>query len=175
MDIKRLVYEAKKVTRYTIFSIWKTLSCKCHRKARTKHLRDIVNSQFNNYLDIRSFIRLQLNLMLLLRVLFSKKQRLLFRYQRLRSISTTLNTHKELEFSSDDLGEDLQRKKISSRFAKLLGYQATTPQHKRLLKGIFDVKQTRKDLQISSTVQDQIEVNVRDANHGVTSDNNHTL
>ena len=158
-----------------MFSVWSTLGCNCHRKDRQKRLRDIVNSHFNYHLDIRSFIRFQLNIKLLLRVLFSKKQRLLFRYQRLRSISTTLNTHEELEFSSDDLGEDLQHKKISSRFAKLLGYQATTPQHQRLLKGIFDVKQTRKDQQITSTVQDQIEVNVRDANHGVTSDNNHTL
>ena len=68
-----------------------------------------VTKRFEETLDIRSFMRVRTNLALLLRLLFTDEQIMLFRAQRRRSISIALKGEKSsssMDESSDELGKD---------------------------------------------------------------------
>ncbi len=67
-----------------------------------------VTERFDEQLDIRSLARVRTNLALLLRILFSDEQLLLFRHQRRRSISIAVKgeiSSSSMDESSDELGK----------------------------------------------------------------------
>ena len=100
----------KKIKRQHV-PMWKSLFyfpviCGPDRELR---LMKKVNKRYNNQLDIRSFVRVRTNLALLMRLLFSDEQKMLFRAQRRRSISIAIKgeeSSSSMDETSDELGKD---------------------------------------------------------------------
>ena len=61
----------------------------CGRKSREMRLRDKISQSFDDTLDIRSFVSVQTNLGILLNLLFTKEQMLLFKLNKSHSIATS--------------------------------------------------------------------------------------
>ena len=103
-------------------------------------LMEKVKSRFEEQLDIRSFVRVRTNLALLLRLLLTDEQLLLFRHQRRKSISVAIKGEKSsssIEETSDDLGKHKPQEELSKQWSLLRGFKAQTDLDKILVKGVF--------------------------------------
>ena len=83
-----LIKQARNITRPKISfaQLMCFTTCICN-KGKTKRLIDKINDRFEEQLDVRSLVRVRTNLALLLRLMFTDQQLLLYRHQRRRSIS----------------------------------------------------------------------------------------
>ena len=75
---------------------------------RSQNLMRKINKRFHEQLDVRSFVRVRTNLALLLRLLFTDQQLILYRHQRRRSMSHPIkgeSSSSSMDESSDDLGK----------------------------------------------------------------------
>ena len=78
-----------------------------------------VTTKYENQLDIRSLIKTRLNLILLLKLILSDQQQLLFKHHRKGAISMTeMNglSCSSMEVSSDELGQDDEGRSLHFKF-----------------------------------------------------------
>ena len=108
-DLTGIYEQVKLFTRQKV-PYWKSLCYFASLCGQDREMRLMkkVTERFEEQLDIRSFVRVRTNLALLIRVLLSDQQMLLFRHQRRRSISIAMKDEKSsssMDESSDELGK----------------------------------------------------------------------
>ena len=143
-------------------SWFKWLTCRglCSKEyRRTAKLKEKVWERFDNQLDIRTFVKMQIDLAILSMVLLNEQQYILFSHHRQRSINQGLDTNDECEedeMFSMRLSSMSESRKImkqrnskkqlnqdSSDINELLGFQVNSPIDLQLLMGLFN-KSSRK-------------------------------
>ena len=113
-----------------------------------------VTTRFDQSLDVRNFVRVRQNLHLLLKVLFSDQQLLLFKHQRHRSVKSSSSSMSES--TDDNLGKDHTSLIRANTFKKLVGFQAKSKLDRLLMEGIFGAdtsEKTRKMTSIERSMQ----------------------
>ena len=127
-------------------------SCFC-KKTKKILLVEKINEIFTKGLDIRSFIQVHTKLSLLVRLLLTEQQRVLFKYNHHLSLPlgklnkragaklTSSSDDDELSFKVADLTDSC---KIMKRMRLLRGFKAETDFDKQLLRGIFGRKSNIK-------------------------------
>jgi len=108
-ELTSIYQQVKLITRQKV-PYWKSLCYFASLCGQDREMRLMkkVTERFEEQLDIRSFVRVRTNLALLIRVLLSDQQMLLFRHQRRRSISIAMKDEKSsssMDESSDELGK----------------------------------------------------------------------
>ena len=120
---------------------WKSLShsswfCKVDRQTR---LMNKVSKRFEKKLDIRSLVKVRTNLALLIRMLLSDEQMLLFRLQRRQAVSIAIQGNKwssSMDKSSYYLSYKSQKEEAKT-FVKLIGFYAKSNLDQKLIYGTF--------------------------------------
>ena len=140
--------QVKLITRQKV-PYWKSLCYFASLCGQDREMRLMkkVTERFEEQLDIRSFVRVRTNLALLIRVLLSDQQMLLFRHQRRRSISIAMKDEKSsssMDESSDELGKVESKSKHYKMFQKLLGFQVKSKLDRMLIDGIFGSNMNKK-------------------------------
>ena len=88
-DVKSLTDEVKKI-KHSSTSLWKTLCCHISffcKQDRESRIRQKAYETFDGQLDVRSFVSVNTNLAILLWLLLSKEQMLLFSHHHDRSVT----------------------------------------------------------------------------------------
>ena len=106
-----------------------------------------VTERFDQSLDVRNFVRVHTNLHLLLKVLFSDQQLLLFKHQRHRSVKSSSSSMSQS--TEDNLGKDHTSLIRANAFKKLVGFQARSKLDRLLMEGIFGADPSEKTRNIS--------------------------
>ena len=118
-------------------------------------LRDRAVEKFEQHLDIRSFVSVNTNLTLLIWLLLSKEQLVLFQHHHKRAIKqkAPCSTSSESEEPENPLkkmpklklGSKKGPKHAEKKLAELLGYPALSNLDQKLLLGVFHEKLTKSD------------------------------
>ena len=148
-ELTSIYEQVKLITRQKV-PYWKSLCYFASLCGQDREMRLMkkVTERFEEQLDIRSFVRVRTNLALLIRVLLSDQQMLLFRHQRRRSISIAMKDEKSsssMDESSDELGKIESKSKHEKMFHQLLGFQVKSKLDKMLINGIFGSNMNKKD------------------------------
>ena len=101
-----------------------------------------VTERFDQSLDVRNFVRVHTNLHLLLKVLFSDQQLLLFKHQRHRSVKSSSSSMSQS--TEDNIGKDHTSLIRANAFKKLVGFQANSKLDRLLMEGIFGADPSEK-------------------------------
>ena len=111
-----------------------------------------ITERFEDQLDIRRFVSAQTNLALLLKIMLSNSQALLFKHHRARTVSSSSEKEKEKskranvaflsnKDSDGNGGSGQDKKKLRKVLDKqLLGYVPTTNLDQQLLAGVIDAR-----------------------------------
>ena len=118
-------------------SVLKNLFCCAFQSQRQRRLKEVVETNLERQLDIRSFVKTRLDLRLLIKRTMSKKQRKLFAYQRDRL--PHLNDSNEDSFDSSlDVDQDIHHPDTIMEFTKSLGkYRVESDLDRKLLLGVL--------------------------------------
>ena len=113
-------------------------------------MKNKITERFEDQLDIRRFVSAQTNLDLLLQLLLSNSQALLFKHHRARTVSSSSEKEKSKRAnvaflsnkdSDGNGGSGQDKKKLRKVLDKqLLGYVPTTNLDQQLLAGVIDAR-----------------------------------
>ena len=166
-DAQTMYDSVKNQTQKESSSYWQILCQRFCSKNRKRRLEQKALARFNQQLDIRSLASVHQNLALLLSLLLSKEQALLFKYQQARTIHLTSSEsesdkdshQREKDIISEAAGlkigrlplltlanyQDNEKKitKIEKAFSRLKNYQVKSDLDKQLIKGIYDLSKHR--------------------------------
>ena len=100
-------------------------------------MREQIIDRFEGMLDIRSFVKVQTNLSIMLSLLFTEKQRLLFKLNKdhvvIERKTASCEPDDPIEFNLSKEKMKFSKKALNT----LLGYQVKTELDRKLLQGIF--------------------------------------
>ena len=160
-DIKILADEVKRVENNKLSfcdSICGSVKFLCRERSKKQRLKKKTTELFENQLDIRSFVSVQKNLALLIWLMLTKEQRLLFWNHSGRVVTTKKHsptTSSDFELSDDvpklKLGSMLKPKKASKALQQLNGYSILSEIDKKLLLGVFE--KTAEDKHRSTRIE----------------------
>ena len=126
-------------------------------KDKEVRLMSQANDLMQNNLDIRSLFQVHASLNILLNLLLSERQRVLFKYQRRRSVSYQSSDSNEHPSSDDVLSFDINKltdqDEIKKKISQLRGFKATNPLSRALLKGLFQQQPEKATSQRVPTVE----------------------
>ena len=120
------------------------------RKDKQLQMKEKAMARFERPLDIRSFVSMYTNLSLLLKVIFTEQQAILFQHHRARAISikssknngeyddSSANEDQQPELSLEINGNNVET--LENLTSKLLGHSQLTRLDRQLLVGIFGNK-----------------------------------
>ena len=112
----------------------------CSKKKKQRKLKVTLVDEVTDHLDLRTIMRSQLDLNLLIKQILSKEQLILFNHQRQRVASVTSKRLKMSKSDSESQEDVFGIKRLPSRskLIKLLEtYEPTTVLDRRLLSGLL--------------------------------------